>query len=789
MSRKALIFVAHFVVLTTVGLGAVSASAGLLEDVTGSLPDLPGGGGGGGGGGGIDLPDLPGLGGGGGGGGGGGLPLPGGGGTDDVTDPILPGEPAPTDPEEPVPPDDGSTEGGDVGSGPGGRGTGETRDSRQERRERRQERRQERRERQSEMPPPPPIRNADGTPTSANPSVTIADFGPAPIGVPNFVIDQFTIPPFLLPIYQSCGTEYGIPWQVLASINRIETAFGTNLNVSYAGAEGWMQFMPATWEAYGVDANNDGRKDPYNPVDAICAAARYLNASGGETDLERAIFAYNHADWYVDEVMLYAEQYGKIPSDLIGSLTGLTEGARFPIAADARYADDISEREEFGASRATAGGSALPEPATRKGINIYSREGAPVVAVNDGVVRKIGRSKKLGRYVVLEDNYGNRFTYAELGPLAKVYPVAKDRPKAGGGAADDGDANEQSRDTRAGASAKRAPELVNTEDSNRRMYAFPERQGGTGLADPGQMALDRVAYESFDREFGPLKFDPKRMELRELEKGSKVIAGTVLAEVAPEGELAPHVHFGIQPAGRGAPTINPKPILDGWKLLEATHLYRASGKDPFADSAASSGQVLLLSKDQAARRLVEDPRVEIYECGVQDVQTGQIDVRVMRALLYLAESGFRLTVTSLKCGHSVYTSSGNISAHSVGAAVDIAQINGLPVLGNQGGGSITEALVKQLLELQGSMVPDQIISLMDMGGPTFAMGDHADHVHVGYSISGAPTPAAPGAGDTDLVQVLEADQWQRLIRRLGEIENPEVPERVPRRASAAHRAE
>ncbi|MEO8092769.1 MAG: lytic transglycosylase domain-containing protein, partial [bacterium] len=126
----------------------------------------------------------------------------------------------------------------------------------------------------SQPPAETPARNADGSPTDANPGLTVADFGSAPIGVPNFVIDQFSIPPFLLPIYQACGTQYGIPWQVLASINRIETAFGTNLNVSTAGALGWMQFMPATWKAYGVDANDDGRKDPYNPVDAICAAAR-----------------------------------------------------------------------------------------------------------------------------------------------------------------------------------------------------------------------------------------------------------------------------------------------------------------------------------------------------------------------------------------------------------------------------------------------------------------------------------------------------------------------------------
>ena len=194
-------------------------------------------------------------------------------------------------------------------------------------------------------------RNPDGSPTDTNPTVTIAEFGPAPIGVPNFVIDQFTIPPFLLPIYQACGTQYGIPWQVLASINRIETAFGTNLNVSTAGALGWMQFMPATWEMYGVDANDDGRKDPYNPVDAICAAARYLNAAGGADDLRTAIFAYNHADWYVDEVLLYANQYGKLPETLVSSLTGLTEGAHFPVAANARYADDISERRALERSK------------------------------------------------------------------------------------------------------------------------------------------------------------------------------------------------------------------------------------------------------------------------------------------------------------------------------------------------------------------------------------------------------------------------------------------------------
>ena len=283
-----------------------------------------------------------------------------------------------------------------------------------------------------EQLPDEPDRNPDGTPTDTNPGLTVADFGPAPIGVPNFVIDQFTIPPFLLPIYQACGTQYGIPWEVLASINRIETAFGTNLNVSTAGAVGWMQFLPSTWEMYGVDANNDGRKDPFNPVDGICAAARYLRAAGGQDDLRTAIFAYNHADWYVDEVLLYAKQYGKLPEDLIGSLTGLTEGARFPVAAKSRYADDISERRALERSKpgkGVAGNAAdvICDSPTRRGINIYSKDGAPVVAVNDGTITEIGKSKRLGNYIVLRDAYGNRFTYAELGSVAEAYPVPKER--------------------------------------------------------------------------------------------------------------------------------------------------------------------------------------------------------------------------------------------------------------------------------------------------------------------------------------------------------------------------
>src|SRR5437667_10884174 len=99
----------------------------------------------------------------------------------------------------------------------------------------------------------------------------------------------------LLGISQKAGASYGIPWQVLAAINKVESNFGRNMGPSSAGAIGWMQFMPSTWERWGVDANGDGVADPWNAEDAVTAAARYLAASGGQTDIAGAIYSYNHA--------------------------------------------------------------------------------------------------------------------------------------------------------------------------------------------------------------------------------------------------------------------------------------------------------------------------------------------------------------------------------------------------------------------------------------------------------------------------------------------------------------
>jgi Transglycosylase SLT domain len=120
------------------------------------------------------------------------------------------------------------------------------------------------------------------------------------------------VPARLVPIYDAAAARYGLGGRgpaILAGVNRVETGFGANLGVSSAGAQGWMQFMPATWATYGVDANGDGTKDPDDPWDAIFAAARLLRASGAPGNWHDALFSYNHAEWYVEEVQRAAEGF------------------------------------------------------------------------------------------------------------------------------------------------------------------------------------------------------------------------------------------------------------------------------------------------------------------------------------------------------------------------------------------------------------------------------------------------------------------------------------------------
>jgi Ca2+-binding RTX toxin-like protein len=113
----------------------------------------------------------------------------------------------------------------------------------------------------------------------------------------------------LKPTWKAAGKAFGIRWTVLASITQIESSFGCNMGPSSAGAIGWTQFMPGTWRMYGMDADGDGKASPYNSVDAIFSSARYLRASGAPKSYTKALYAYNHAMWYVRKVLAGAKRF------------------------------------------------------------------------------------------------------------------------------------------------------------------------------------------------------------------------------------------------------------------------------------------------------------------------------------------------------------------------------------------------------------------------------------------------------------------------------------------------
>jgi Transglycosylase SLT domain len=700
-------------------------------------------------------------------------------------------------------------------------------------------------------------------------------------------LDFYRIPLFLLPIYQAAAIQYGVPWQVLAAINEIETNYGSDLSVSTAGAVGWMQFMPATWLQYGVDALNAGYADPYNPVDAIFAAARYLRAAGAAHDLHGAILAYNHSEEYVSSVLLRARLISSYPRAVIATLTGLVDG-RPPVtdrrlrwgalstaslssatanAVAAPSSDTSGSRggssgttaqpanaarsgaQAEGASThassapgtsasaagtpgaatpgaatpaagagtadaagaATPGSSPAPSPRAAAGgvgasseapllLNLISAPGAEVVAVQDGRILKLGSSHKLGKYVILRDVYGDVFTYAGLGSIAPTYrspsPTHATKIPAALAASSHDPAPKQP------ATAGRQPLTLHVRTPAKKGEAAPTAgsQGaasaGGGEAVPAGMDRPRLlahpgnpdaraaaaarAASSATHRAG------RRLPLR---KGSVVPKGTVLGHVrVPPGAQAGQLRFAIRPAG-DLGTIDPRPVLENWRQLD-TALHPRGAKGEAGLLGATANEVFLLSKAQLERAVLSDPGVDIDACGRHDIASGAIDKRVLAVLEFLSRSGLKPTVGALRCGHGAYTSTGYVSEHHSGAAVDIVAIDGIPIAGHQGPGTITDIAIRTLLTLQGEFVPHQIISLMRYPGAhnTLAKADHWDHIHIGFDPartaaalrSGAAArahPARAGSIAPAPLQVSEAltgEQWTKLITRIAALPAPHV---------------
>jgi hypothetical protein len=204
---------------------------------------------------------------------------------------------------------------------------------------------------------------------------------------------------------------------------------------------------------------------------------------------------------------------------------------------------------------------------------------------------------------------------------------------------------------------------------------------------------------------------------------------------------------------------------------------------------ATAGDVFLMSKSQLEREILSDPGVALSACSRHEVATGAIDKRALAALAFLSRSGLKPTVGTLRCG--AYDAAGYVTPGHVGDAIAIVAINGIPIAGHQGAGSITDTTIRTLLTLQGDFTPARIVSLMRYPGApsTLARADHGDYVEIAFAPAlhaAALKPSATAAvahpasaGQTApapvaVVGELSVTQWEQLIGRIAALPQPTV---------------
>jgi hypothetical protein len=430
--------------------------------------------------------------------------------------------------------------------------------------------------------------------------------------IPTQTCSPGDVPAALLPIYQRAAAAYALGPQgpaILAAINKIETAFGSNLNVSSAGAVGWMQFMPETWAGYGVDANGDGTADPYHPEDAIFAAARYLSASGAPVDWYGAIFSYNHADWYVAEVLASAECYGQLGTaaagalDLAPKLTVLSCTAAKPWRKQipAEYLDAF----ESAAARYDLG---------KRGV---------------WALAAIAR---------LESDFGRGMTEEELqgrGPLGL-----------------DG--------------AEWRSFTVDGDGDGRIRHADPDDSAAT---------LARMIWSRGDLRAGLFTHNQAEWYVEAVMGEAERLEGKCKVSEVDWALALPNVVIA--------------PIR--WENLSVTN--------------------------QPAQ---------------EDLENGMIDPRIV-GLIGAITQRHQITISALRSDHSMYTTSGYVSNHYYGRAMDIAVVDGVSCTDVSPSAPCAQLAIT-LSQLPAPAMPTELIYCFDVDGPgpAFARSDHCDHVHAGY---------------------------------------------------------
>jgi hypothetical protein len=523
-------------------------------------------------------------------------------------------------------------------------------------------------------------------------------------------------------------------------------------------------------------------------------------------------------------VLLRAKLISTYPKGVIATLTGLIDG-RLPLTGK-KVAWNPLPLPASTASSATAKATALPgKAASTSGsgtpgstaplspsaaaaaatsgagareqslqlIELLSSPNASVVAVQDGRIVRIGHSRKLGKYIVLRDVYGDVFTYAGLGSIAPTYVL----PKSPGARVDSpvveaasthGPAPSQA------ASAGTQPTVtlqVKSPSSN--TGSEVSVQSGEQEAAPAGMDKMRLfAHPGNPDARAAVRASAARKARRDtagkpmpLRAGAVVASGTVLGHVlVPANAKDGHLRFAIRPAG-DTETIDPAPVLANWAQLQ-TALHPRGAKAANALLGATASDAFLLSKAQLERAVLSDPGITLDTCARHEVAAGAVDKRVLAVLAFLSRSGLEPTISALRCSARQLAGA---RAGLNGDEVDISAINGTKIAGHQGAETITDLTIRTLLSLPAEFVPHQIVSLMRFPNSpsTHASASAWNHIHLEFSpakatpvLSAAVTATAAHSArsgktaPSPLVTTapLSAAQWNQLMDRVAALPIP-----------------
>ena len=505
-------------------------------------------------------------------------------------------------------------------------------------------------------------RDAADDPFAGLPSPLLA---PPVTGVPNVLIDEFRIPPFLLPIYQAAGVEYGVRWEVLAAINEIETDYGRNLSrqlrrrrrldAVHARRPGSATASTPTATAARTPTTRSTRSSPPR---ATCAPP----APG--SDLKAAIFAYNHAGWYVDDVLARARGLAALPTEVVGALTGLTMG-RPPVDRQGRPTTAAPRSATRPTPRTATRPSRSPARTTRTSANVYARPGAAAVAVQDG---KVVRDRRAASGSAASCGCATPTATRTPTGTSTRSPTLHAVPRAPTTAAPPRRAATHATRRRppprpparraARPRARRASRAATAQRRPRGRSAVKERL----FADPARpqrlprrrRAPDRSAQQAADAapqavaadSLGPLP----RAALRAAPRAGRAAAAAQGLTRDRRHDPRPPRRPGARrpttrrprsaaasssrsptrrtcssrsgPPARARRASTRRRSSTAGSCSSTTDVYRSSSPMLGADGSATIGQILLMSKELLERRVLADKAVDIYDCGRQDIRAG-----------------------------------------------------------------------------------------------------------------------------------------------------------------------